>query len=47
MELLDLLASDGQPRFACYQHDGERFRLGAVNVLSLPMNPAPRVSLIG
>jgi RNA polymerase sigma-70 factor (TIGR02960 family) len=24
-----------QPAFACYQHDGERFRLGAVNVLSL------------
>jgi RNA polymerase sigma-70 factor (TIGR02960 family) len=29
------IAANGQPAFACYQHDGERFRLGAVNVLSL------------
>jgi RNA polymerase sigma-70 factor (ECF subfamily) len=29
------VAANGQPAFACYQHDGERFRLGAVNVLSL------------
>jgi ketosteroid isomerase-like protein len=28
-------SANGQPAFACYQHDGERFRLGAVNVLSL------------
>jgi RNA polymerase sigma-70 factor (TIGR02960 family) len=28
-------AANGQPAFACYQGDGERFRLGAVNVLSL------------
>ncbi|WP_119726491.1 sigma-70 family RNA polymerase sigma factor [Thermomonospora amylolytica] len=26
---------NGQPGFACYQGDGERFRLGAVNVLNL------------
>jgi RNA polymerase sigma-70 factor (TIGR02960 family) len=29
------IGANGQPAFACYQHDGERFRLGAVNVLSL------------
>jgi RNA polymerase sigma-70 factor (TIGR02960 family) len=29
------IAANGQPAFACYQHDGQRFRLGAVNVLSL------------
>jgi ketosteroid isomerase-like protein len=29
------VAANGQPAFACYQGDGERFRLGAVNVLSL------------
>jgi RNA polymerase sigma-70 factor (TIGR02960 family) len=29
------VAASGQPAFACYQDDGERFRLGAVNVLSL------------
>jgi RNA polymerase sigma-70 factor (TIGR02960 family) len=29
------IAANGQPAFACYQHDGERFRLGAINVLSL------------
>ncbi|WP_030510007.1 RNA polymerase subunit sigma-70 [Microbispora rosea] len=29
------VAANGQPAFACYQYDGERFRLGAVNVLSL------------
>jgi RNA polymerase sigma-70 factor (TIGR02960 family) len=29
------IAANGQPAFACYQHDGERLRLGAVNVLSL------------
>jgi hypothetical protein len=29
------VAANGQPAFACYQRDGERFRLGAVNVLSL------------
>jgi RNA polymerase sigma-70 factor (TIGR02960 family) len=29
------VAANGQPAFACYQHDGQRFRLGAVNVLSL------------
>jgi RNA polymerase sigma-70 factor (TIGR02960 family) len=29
------IAANGQPAFACYPHDGERFRLGAVNVLSL------------
>ena len=29
------IAANGQPAFACYQDDGERFRLGAVNVLSL------------
>ncbi|MEN3537795.1 RNA polymerase subunit sigma-70 [Microbispora sp. ZYX-F-249] len=29
------IAANGQPAFACYQHDGERFRLGAVNVLHL------------
>jgi RNA polymerase sigma-70 factor (TIGR02960 family) len=29
------IAANGQPAFACYQYDGERFRLGAVNVLSL------------
>jgi RNA polymerase sigma-70 factor (TIGR02960 family) len=28
-------AANRQPAFACYQRDGERFRLGAVNVLSL------------
>jgi RNA polymerase sigma-70 factor (TIGR02960 family) len=28
------IAANGQPGFACYQHDGQRFRLGAVNVLS-------------
>jgi hypothetical protein len=28
-------AANRQPAFACYQADGERFRLGAVNVLSL------------
>jgi RNA polymerase sigma-70 factor (TIGR02960 family) len=27
--------ANGQPAFACYQGDGERFRLGAINVLSL------------
>jgi RNA polymerase sigma-70 factor (TIGR02960 family) len=29
------IAANGQPAFACYQYDGERFQLGAVNVLSL------------
>jgi ketosteroid isomerase-like protein len=29
------IGANGQQAFACYQHDGERFRLGAVNVLSL------------
>ena len=29
------IAANGQPAFACYQYAGERFRLGAVNVLSL------------
>jgi len=29
------IAANGQPAFACYQYDGQRFRLGAVNVLSL------------
>ena len=29
------LAANGQLAFACYQYDGERFRPGAVNVLSL------------
>jgi RNA polymerase sigma-70 factor (ECF subfamily) len=29
------IVANGQPAFACYQHDGERFRLGAINVLSL------------
>lgn len=29
------VAANGQLGFACYQHDGERFRLGAVNLLSL------------
>jgi RNA polymerase sigma-70 factor (ECF subfamily) len=29
------IAANGQPAFACYQHDGERFRLSAVNVVSL------------
>jgi RNA polymerase sigma-70 factor (TIGR02960 family) len=29
------MAANGQPAFACYQDDGERFRLGAVNLLSL------------
>jgi RNA polymerase sigma-70 factor (ECF subfamily) len=29
------ITANGQPAFACYQHDGERFRLGAVNVLNL------------
>jgi RNA polymerase sigma-70 factor (TIGR02960 family) len=29
------IAANGQPAFACYQSDAERFRLGAVNVLSL------------
>ncbi len=29
------IAANGQPAFACYQYDGERFRLSAVNVLSL------------
>jgi RNA polymerase sigma-70 factor (TIGR02960 family) len=28
------IAANGQPGFANYQHDGQRFRLGAVNVLS-------------
>lgn len=29
------LTAKGQLAFACYQHDGQRYRLGAVNVLSL------------
>ncbi|HET6920102.1 MAG TPA: RNA polymerase subunit sigma-70 [Jiangellaceae bacterium] len=29
------IAANGQPAFACYQYDGERFRPGAVNVLNL------------
>ena len=29
------IAASGQPAFACYQGDGERFRLGAVNLLGL------------
>jgi hypothetical protein len=29
------MGANGQPAFACYQYDGLRFRLGAVNVLSL------------
>jgi RNA polymerase sigma-70 factor (TIGR02960 family) len=29
------IAANGQPAFACHQFDGERFRLGAVNLLSL------------
>jgi RNA polymerase sigma-70 factor (TIGR02960 family) len=29
------IGANGQPAFACYQYAGERFRLGAVNVLSL------------
>jgi RNA polymerase sigma-70 factor (TIGR02960 family) len=29
------IAANGQPAFACYQDDGGRLRLGAVNVLSL------------
>jgi RNA polymerase sigma-70 factor (ECF subfamily) len=29
------IAANGQPAFACYQHDGQQFRLGAINVLSL------------
>jgi RNA polymerase sigma-70 factor (ECF subfamily) len=29
------IAANGQPAFACYQYDGQRFQLGAVNVLSL------------
>jgi RNA polymerase sigma-70 factor (ECF subfamily) len=29
------IAANGQPAFACYQSDGQRFRLGAINVLSL------------
>lgn len=29
------ITANGQPAFACYQYDGERFPLGAVNVLSL------------
>lgn len=29
------LTVNGQLAVACYQHDGERYRLGAVNVLSL------------
>ena len=29
------ITANGQPGFGCYQHDGQRFRLGAVNVLSL------------
>jgi RNA polymerase sigma-70 factor (TIGR02960 family) len=29
------IAANGQPAFACYQYDGRRFLLGAVNVLSL------------
>ena len=29
------MEANGQPAFACYQHDGQRFRLGAVNVLSV------------
>jgi RNA polymerase sigma-70 factor (TIGR02960 family) len=29
------IAANGQQAFACYQYDGERFRPGAVNVLSL------------
>ncbi|MGH2558229.1 MAG: RNA polymerase subunit sigma-70, partial [Thermomicrobiales bacterium] len=28
------ITANGQPAFACYQYDGHRFRLGAVNVLS-------------
>jgi RNA polymerase sigma-70 factor (TIGR02960 family) len=29
------ITANGQPGFACYRGDGERFRLGAVNLLSL------------
>ena len=29
------IAANAQLAFACYQRDGERFRLGAINVLSL------------
>ena len=29
------IAANGQPAFACYQYDGERFELGAINVLSV------------
>jgi RNA polymerase sigma-70 factor (ECF subfamily) len=29
------IAANGQPAFACYQHSRERFRLGAINVLSV------------
>lgn len=29
------ITANAQPAFACYQYDGESFRLGAVNVLSL------------
>lgn len=29
------IGANAQPAFACYQDDGERFRLGAVNVLSV------------
>jgi len=29
------IAANGQPAFACYQYKGERYRLGAINVLSL------------
>jgi|SRR5215472_2427944 len=29
------VAPNGQLAFACYQYEGERFQLGAVNVLSL------------
>jgi RNA polymerase sigma-70 factor (TIGR02960 family) len=32
---LELITANGQPAFACYQGDGQRFPLGAVNVLSL------------
>jgi RNA polymerase sigma-70 factor (TIGR02960 family) len=29
------IAANGQPAFACYQFDGQQFRSGAINVLSL------------
>jgi len=29
------IAANGQPAFACYQYDGQRFRLGALNLLSV------------